>query len=324
MLKRVSASRARRQRASSAHEAGSFSLLVFIPQLLVAGLERHPSLVREDKQPARGDSIRVTYLGVNGYQLEADGRALLIDPYFTRASLADIALQRPLAPDVARIDAGLKHVRPRVDAILATHAHFDHLLDAAPIMQRTGARLIAGPTAIRLATAAGAPAGRGEPVAAGATKTIGPWTIRVLPAAHDRLFGQVPYSKPSSAPRPQKPRDWVVGEPLAYLIEANGRRVYVDSGGVPEMLPDLSGKRIDLAIISVALADSRRRYAPTIAKLKPRFVLPSHQDNFFAPFANGFSFASLSDFGAVRRAHEKEKLPGELILLDYFRPWTIP
>lgn len=299
-------------------------LLVVGPQLLLAGIERFPALIRADTQPTGGHSIRVTYLGVNGYQLEAGDHALLIDPYFTRASLSAIALQRPLQSNRKLVVEALKHVRPRVDAILVTHGHFDHLLDVPLVMQSTGARLITGKTALELATAAGAPRIRCTPAHPGRTLVIGPWTVRALPATHDRLFGQVPYAKARAGGTPERPRDWVLGEPLAFLVEANGRRVYIEAGGREESLPNVGRKRIDLAILGVALPDSRKRYAAATRRLNARFVLPSHQDNFFAPYARGFAFGPLTDFAFIRRAHARQQLPGELILLDYFRPWTIP
>jgi hypothetical protein len=38
----------------------------------------------------------------------------------------------------------------------------------------------------------------------------------------------------------------------------------------------------------------------------------------------GFAFGLLTDFPQVRRTFVREKLPGRLVLLDYFRPWTLP
>ncbi len=81
---------------------------------------------------------------------------------------------------------------------------------------------------------------------------------------------------------------------------------------------------MDLAILGVALPDSRARFTATVRALRPRFTLPSHQDNFFAPFARGFAFGPLTDFRFVIRTQQQQQLPGKLILLDYFRPWTIP
>jgi L-ascorbate metabolism protein UlaG (beta-lactamase superfamily) len=299
-----------------------FILVLLSAQSARGGLEEYAERVVADRVPARG-GIRVTYLGVNGYQFETGGHALLVDPYFSRVGLCAVAFNQRVEPDEFRIRQGLAHVRRRVDAVLVTHAHIDHLLDVPPIMRKTGARLLAGPTAVHQARSLGIPAGQCRPVRDGDVRRIGPWTIRVLAAEHDRLFGSVPMpgERLKPGPPPVKPKDWVLGEPLAFIIEAAGQRIYVESGGVPGALPP--EMKVDLAIVGVALPDARRHFAPAVRRLHPRFTLPSHQDDFFQPLDRGFTFGKLTDFPEVLRTWERERLPGKLILLDYFRPWTL-
>src|SRR5215211_3833006 len=116
----------------------SFQLLLLLCLTLSASstrasLDRYRDLVVADADEPRSaptnDGIRVTYLGVNGYQFEAGGHALLIDPYFTRVGLGAVATGATIRPQSDRVHAGLTHVRSRADAVLITHAHFDHLLD---------------------------------------------------------------------------------------------------------------------------------------------------------------------------------------------------
>jgi L-ascorbate metabolism protein UlaG (beta-lactamase superfamily) len=300
------------------------SAFLLLTHCALGGLDDYPGcVVADETRSHRG--IRITYLGVNGYQFETGGHALLVDPYFTRTGLGAVALDRPIQPDAALVARGLAlgHVPKRVDAVLVTHAHFDHLLDVPPVMRRTGARLVSGPSAVNLVRSLGIPRSQCRLVQDGSVRRIGPWTIRVLAAQHDRLLGSVPMPgvRAEVGSPPVKPSAWVVGEPLAFIVEAAGRRIYVESGGVPDVLPPETP--VDLAILGVALPDARRHFAPAVRRLHPRFILPSHQDDFFLPFDGGFRFGKMTDFPQVLRTWEHEQMPGQLILLDYFRPWTL-
>ena len=302
-------------------------------QALGAELERYPHLIVADPPNHAREGVCVTYLGTNGYQFEFAGHALLVDPYFSRVDLWSVAIGSHIQPNASRVNEGLRHLATRADAILVTHGHFDHLLDVPVVMARTRAHLLASASSVELVRRlpkTGALSA--EAVKPGDVRRIGPWKIHVLSATHDRLFGKVPFDRPLSqagltgeasgqTEAPQRATDWVCGKPLAFLIEVDGQRIYIDSGGTPAELPP--NEHVDLAILGIALPDSRERLSAALSRLQPRYVLPSHQDDFFRPLSAGFQFAPLSDFPRVQRECA-QRTRSRLILLDYFRPWTLP
>ncbi len=77
----------------------------------------------KDRPPARVDSVRVVHLGHASFLYQIGGLNLLIDPvYSLRASpLSFFGPRRVNDPGVAFDDL------PRIDAVLITHNHYDHL-----------------------------------------------------------------------------------------------------------------------------------------------------------------------------------------------------
>ncbi len=99
---------------------------------LGGGRERWPSAFPSpfaDRPPARVDAgLRIALVGHASYLVQAGGLNLLIDPVWSdRASPVSFAGPRRVnAPGVALVDL------PRIDAVLLTHNHYDHM-DVATI-----------------------------------------------------------------------------------------------------------------------------------------------------------------------------------------------
>lgn len=275
-----------------------------------------------------GRGVSITYLGVNGYLLRSGDTSILVDPYFSRFPLRKIALNAPLEPNREAI----AYIREKanlpahIDAYLVTHCHFDHLYDVPTLQKELGGKVIVSRTGYHLCVASGVDPGDIIPTSLGNVHRIGNATIEVLPASHDIVLGKVPYKGTIDEPfppgsKPGRVKDWKLGTPMAFVIEMGGQRLYVESGGIVGSTPPV--QNLDLAILGVGVGKTDR-YVDAVRTLKPRYVLPSHQDDFFTQASSGFHFNPLANFPAIVTAEKTENLPGELVLMEYFNTWTLP
>lgn len=78
---------------------------------------------------ATPDGIKITWLGHATFLIESDGKRILVDPW---------VMGNPACPDE------LKDPGP-LDAMLITHAHFDHIGDAVELGKKTEATVVSIP-----------------------------------------------------------------------------------------------------------------------------------------------------------------------------------
>jgi L-ascorbate metabolism protein UlaG (beta-lactamase superfamily) len=280
-----------------------------------------------ESAPPGPSEVTVTYLGVNGYLLRSSDTAILVDPFFSRVPLREVLFKAPIrnSPEAIAFARRQAAMPGRVDAFLITHSHFDHAFDVPALQRELGGKVITSETGAFLCEAMGTPRRDLHPSRPGDVHYAGGAAIRVLAARHDLVLGTLPYPGLISAPLESTPThaaDWRLGTPLAYLVEIGGKRIYLESGGIVGYPPSVTG--VDLAIVGTAVGEGKGRYAEAVRALRPRFVLPSHQDHFFNPLESGFHFSVLSDFPRIKAIHTAGNLPGRLILMDYFRTWQVP
>jgi len=160
-----------------------------IAALLAATLAPHASA-----QPSRAASSRPTigvqWLGHSAFEITSPrGTKILIDPF--------------LSADPATPDSLKRLARYKPDAILVSHSHDDHALDAKAISQLSGAKVI---SVYEWVSAQGVPANQAMGGNVGGKFTVGDVTIHLVPAMH------------SSDPG---------GRPLGFVLEfTDGRTLY--------------------------------------------------------------------------------------------------
>jgi len=247
------------------------------------------------------NKIVLRWLSTSNYELTFRGKVYLLDAYF---------LQGPRSRPTGVVPDEVK----QTDAIFIGHGHFDHMSDAAPIAQRTHAKVYGAPITIETALKLGLPQDQGVVVAGGETLKFDGVTVDAALAQHSSLKREVLEemgklydldagpATPEQAAAEKAIRDKGTFAPdvitkgtiaYAFTFDTGFKLLWIDSAG-----PLTDGDRalaqklgpVDVAIIAYQghpVAEVQIPYTLELIKLfKPRLYLPAHHDEIFGTFVD--------------------------------------
>ena len=292
-------------------------------------------------EAACDSTVSLTYLGVSGFLIRAQGAAVLTAPSITHPRLFRVVLGLHIEPDTAAIDQAFARIdSSNIGALLVGHSHYDHLLDV-PYLARhllphvtivgtpTTKHVLAGDPALRgsrvvalspdsvatayrvgswyyVADGNGAPKFRIMPVASTHAPNFAGMTIAWWGATRDRQ------SLPGNA------WQWPLGEVYAYVIDVVRRdsspafRIfYQDAASDPahSLLPPFLGRdvrRVDVAIVCAGNFAQAYQYPDVLlGAMHPRFALLSHWEDFFRSQDEELAAVRFTDTHRLGRSLER-------------------
>jgi L-ascorbate metabolism protein UlaG (beta-lactamase superfamily) len=251
--------------------------------------------------------VRVRWLGVAGFTLEAEGTTLAHDPFLSRPRALRSLFYR-YVPDDAVLGrfVGAESPAPELAharLYLVGHSHYDHLGDVPWLAARTYGRVVGSATTAAIAQGYGVAPGRTLVKAPGEVESEGPFDVRVFASRHAKvLFGRVPLEGELTTP-PEAPihaASFVLGDARGYLVteRTSGLRIALLSSAAvePEALAALGREVAPVDLLLPATMGRDADYARLLVEaLRPRLVVPHHFDDFYTPIEDPTAGAPMDE-----------------------------
>ncbi len=243
---------------------------------------------------AATDSVTVTWLGVTTLLFDDGETQILIDGFFSRPSLTDILLGRPVDNDAAGIDYVLNEFRiRRLAAIIPLHSHFDHAMDVGAIANRSSASILGSESTAQVARGAGVPEDQITVITGAQTFQFGDFTVTLLPSIHAPIGwrGTIPLDGKikEALLMPQPISAWREGGSFSVVIaHPQGTILVHGSAGYSE--DALQAVTADVVMLGVAgLRSLGKKYAERywqnlVTATGGHSVYPIHFDDYTQPF----------------------------------------
>lgn len=262
-----------------------------------------------------GPAVEVTWLGNAGVYITDHETGFMIDPFVSRYGMLRVGLALPLAPRRDLISDWMTKLGAKdVKAVLVSHSHYDHSMDAPFFAMATGAPLVGTESTANVGRGAGLAESQIRVVKGGDTMQIGKFKITFVSSEHGpALFGRVPF--PGLITEPLKPpaaaRNYKMGGVFGIVIQhPSGTIVHHGSAGYRDGMYD--GVKADVVMLGLAGRAGSDDYLKNVVDaLGAATVIPIHFDDMFNPvdrsfdFIHGVKFDEFLDTAAATRPRLK-------------------
>lgn len=250
-------------------------------------------LVSAPPAPA-GEGLNVTWLGNAGVHVTDGVTGFLIDPFVSRYGMFRVATGLGMPPMQKAISDWAGTFNPaQVGAVIASHSHYDHALDAPYFARLLDSPLVGTESTANIGRGAGLSDDAIKVVGHGETMDVGRFRITFLESVHGpALFNRVPYPGIITTPLvpPAGARRYRMGGVFGIVIEhPAGTLVHHGSAGYDRDM--YAGRHADVVMLGLAGRAGTSTYLKNVVDaLGASTVIPIHFDNMFHPVSPDFEF----------------------------------
>ena len=276
-----------------------------------------------------GQALTVTWFGVTTLLIDDGVTQILIDGYFSRPSLLDIALERRIEPDLAAIKDMLDRFEiNRLKAVIPVHSHFDHALDSAEIAKQTGAQLMGSTTTAQIAAGSNLATHQVSVIETKTVYPVGAFEVTFYPSKHAPLATNSAISGTVSAPLtlPAPYTAWKLGQAYTLVIaHPKGRMLIQGSAGfVPGALAEIEVDAVFLGTGGLPTLPRAHQLAyldEMVTQRQPKRVYTIHHDDLFGDLGNVEQNVLMPNFDQTQ-AFElgQQVLPAQLLQMQFGVP----
>lgn len=236
-------------------------------------------------------AVSIRWMTVASVVIDDGKTRLLFDPAWTRPGIKHWLNWEKLKSDEQLVKSILnKNGLEKIDAVFASHSHFDHVLDAPMVAKLTGAVFYTDQSSERIARAYKDERIRTISLRAYEKIRVGDFLITPLERKHSQilhLFDFLP--GPVPADMDLSFWDYHAGDTWFFLIEHPEGNILMDQGSTPyvDSLKKYT-KKVDVLLQGIANRENDEVILEGYLKAyRPQFFIPLHFDNFFLDFNNG-------------------------------------
>ena len=236
--------------------------------------------------------MKITYFGTTTLLFDDGKDQILFDAHVTRPSLVKYILGAKASTNTQMCDELIKvHQIDRLKAIFISHTHHDHVMDAAYITNKCGAKKYGSESCKNVALGGEVAEEKIEVFAHGSTYNVGDYKITILKSLHSKptiLNNDLGVPITEKLKQPVGLREYKEGGSYDFFIEHDGEKILIrpSFNYIKGQLDDINCDVLFLGVAGLAKADQETEevfFSETVEKTGAKLVIPIHWDNFFSP-----------------------------------------